>query len=77
MTTQAKSSFQWGIILTLALSTIGFAAAYGAKAEKLETVVSIVSAQEQRLTKVENTVAGMASDIRVIRYILEGKETTH
>jgi hypothetical protein len=29
MTARAQNGFQWGIILTLALTSLGFAAAYG------------------------------------------------
>jgi hypothetical protein len=74
MTTAHKSGFQWGVILTLALTTIGFATAYGAKAEKLDTIAVTVRDQESRIAKVETTVGQMAGDIRVIRYLLEGKD---
>lgn len=75
MTARAQNGFQWGIICTLALTSLGFAAAYGAKAEKLDAIATTVREQDSRIAKVETTVSQMAGDIRVIRFLLEGKDT--
>jgi hypothetical protein len=77
MTAQAKYTINWTLIVTLATLTIGFAAAYGQKAEQQQVLVFTVKEQGQRLSQLESNQAAMAADIRVIRYILEGKEPTH
>ena len=71
MTTAHKSGFQWGVIVTLAISCLGLAVSYGAKAERIETMATAIKAQDARIAALEQATISIASDVRIMRHIIE------
>jgi hypothetical protein len=77
MTIQNKNSFQWGVILTLSMTIVGMAAAYGAKAERLDSVVLTSNQQSERISRLEAKLEIMAGDLREIKTILRNSQPNH
>ncbi len=88
MTMQNKSSFQWGVIVTLTLAVMGLAAGYGAKAERLEAMVLVSQKNTENIEvlKVQHSEAiealndkinTMAGDLREIKTLLRNNNSSN